>query len=181
MEVVTHYKSLGLTFNYNGKFTTVKNKLYDKGNRPMFALLRKSRQVQLPIDVQLHLFDALVKPVLLYGCEVWAHEAIDVVEKLYLGFCKYILSVNMSTCTNMILGELGVTPLLLDAQCRMVMSWANLSKSCNTPKLSTLLFRLLFKLYDANILKPPWIKAKFVAFQVSGKAKSSHAAWNVLN
>ena len=39
-------------------------------------------------------------------------------------FCKYILSVNMvnkSTFTNMVLGELGVTPLLLDAQCRMMM------------------------------------------------------------
>ena len=84
----------------------------------MFALLRKSRQLQLLIDVQLHLFDALVKPVLLYGCEVWAHEAMDNVEKLYLRFCKYILSVNMSTCTKMVSGELGVTPLRLDAQCR---------------------------------------------------------------
>ena len=121
LEVVIHNKYLGLTFNYNGKFTTAQNKLYEKVNRAMFALLRKSRQWHLPIDVQLHLFDALVEPVLLYGCEVWAHEAIDVVEKLYLRFCKYILSVNMSTCTNMVLGELGVTPLLLDAQCRMVM------------------------------------------------------------
>ena len=67
LEVVTHYKYLGLTFNYNGKFTAAKNKLYEKGNRAMFALLRKSRQLQLPIDVQLHLFDAFVKPVLLYG------------------------------------------------------------------------------------------------------------------
>ena len=32
------------------------------------------------------------------------------------------------------------------------MFWANLSKPCNTPKLSTLLFRLLF-------FKSPWIKA----------------------
>ena len=79
LEVVTHYTYLGLPFNYNGKFTTAKNKLYEKGKRAMFALLRKSRQLQLPIDVQLNLFDALVKPVLLYGCEVWAHEAIDVV------------------------------------------------------------------------------------------------------
>ena len=106
----------------------------------MFALLCKSRQLQLPIDIQLHLFDDLSKPVLLYGCEVWAHEAIDVVEKLYFRFCKYILSVNKSTCTNVVLGELGVTPLLFDAQCRMVMAMANLSKPCNMPKLSTLLF-----------------------------------------
>ena len=148
-----------MTFNYNGKFTTAQNKLYEKGNRAIFALLRKSRQLHLPIDVQLHLFDALVESVLLYGCEVWAHEAINVVEKLHFRFCKYILSVNMSTCTNMVLGELGVTPLLLDAQCRMVMVWVNLSKPCNTSKLSTLLFGVLFKLYNASIITSPWIRA----------------------
>ena len=71
LEVVIHNKYLGLTFNFNGKFTTAQNKLYEKVNRAMFALLRKSRQWHLPIDVQLHLFDALVEPVLLYGCEVW--------------------------------------------------------------------------------------------------------------
>ena len=92
----------------------------------------------------------------------------DIVEKLYLRFCKYILSVNMSTCTNMVLGELGVTPLLLDAQCRMVMFWANMSKPCNTPKLSTLLFRLLFKLYNANIFKSPWIKSIEEIVEVCG-------------
>ena len=70
-KVVRHYKYLGLTFNYNGKFTTAKNKLYEIENRAIFVLLRKSRQVQLAIDVQLHLFDALVKPVCICGCEVW--------------------------------------------------------------------------------------------------------------
>ena len=57
----------------------------------------------------------------------------------------------------MVLGELGVTPLLLDTQCRIVMFWATLSKPCNTPKLSKLLFRLLFKL-NANIFKSSCIK-----------------------
>ena len=56
----------------------------------MFALLRKSRQLQLTIDVQFNLFDALAKPVLFYGNEVWAHETISVNQ----------LSVNKSTCTN---------------------------------------------------------------------------------
>ena len=35
---------------------------------------------------------------LLYGCKIWAHEAINVVEKMYLRLCKYILWVDMSTC-----------------------------------------------------------------------------------
>ena len=37
----------------------------------------------------------------------------------------------------MVLGELGVTPLLLNAQCRMVMFWTNLPKPYNTPTLLT--------------------------------------------
>ena len=59
----------------------------------------------------------------------------------------------------MVSRKLGVNPLLLDAQCAMVMFWANLSEPCNTPKLPALLFRFLFKLYNANILKSLWIKA----------------------
>ena len=38
----------------------------------MFALLRRSRQLDLPIDLQLELFDSLIMPILLYGCEIWA-------------------------------------------------------------------------------------------------------------
>ena len=36
----------------------------------MFAILRKVKKSFLPIDIQLQLFDVLVVPVLLYGCEV---------------------------------------------------------------------------------------------------------------
>ena len=52
-----------------------------------------------------------------------------------------------------------MTSLLLDAQCKMVMFWANLSEPCNTPKLSTLLFRFSFKLYNGIFIKSIWIKA----------------------
>ena len=41
--------------------------LYDKDTRAMFALLRRGRQLQLPVDIMMHLFDTLVKPILLYG------------------------------------------------------------------------------------------------------------------
>ena len=73
----------------------------------MFALLRRGRQLQLPVDIMIHLFDTLVKPVLLYGSEIWAHEGTEILEKLHLRFCKYILLVNKTTCSNMVYGELG--------------------------------------------------------------------------
>ena len=134
--IVYSYKYLGVHFNHNGKFTVDKNDLCCKGSRAMFSLLRKCKQLQLPIDIQLQLFDVLVKPVVLYGCKVWAHEGTEVVEKLHLRFCKYILSLNKSTCTSMVYGELGITPLLLHAQSRMIMFWSKIIEPTGQNKLS---------------------------------------------
>ena len=39
----------------------------------MFSLLKKGRKLGLYIDVQLQLFDSLILPILLYGCEVWGY------------------------------------------------------------------------------------------------------------
>ena len=62
-------------------FTEAKKQLVVKGNRAMFLLLRKCRQLQLPVDIPFELFDILVKPILLYGCDVWATESVDIIEK----------------------------------------------------------------------------------------------------
>ena len=102
-------------------------------------------------------FSNLVKPILLYGCEVWAAESVDIIEKIHLRFCKYVLQVNKSTCSNMVYGELGVTPLVLHAKSRMIMFWARISNSSSTPKLSNILYQLIFNLYNRNIYKSPWL------------------------
>ena len=39
-------------------------------------------------------FRDIVTPILLYGSEIWAYEKNYMIEKLYLRYCKYILSVN---------------------------------------------------------------------------------------
>ena len=79
---------MGLIFNYNRKFPEAKKQLVVKGNRAMFLLLRECRQLQLPVDIQLELFDIFVKPILLYGCEVWATESVNIIEKMRLQYCK---------------------------------------------------------------------------------------------
>ena len=82
LEVTDQYKYLGLIFNFNGKFTKAKKLVYDKGTRAMFALLRRGRQLQSPVDIMIHLFDTLVKPVLLYGSEIWTHKGTEILEKI---------------------------------------------------------------------------------------------------
>jgi len=156
LDVVNEYNYLGLIFNYNAKFNVAKKFLYQKGSRAMFALLKKIRKLALPMDIALKLFNNLVKPVILYGAEVWGCENYDIFEKLQLRFCKYILSVNKSTCSNMVYGELGVMPVNIDVKTRMIVYWAKLICG-NQGKISNLIYSLLYKLDQLNIFKSDWI------------------------
>ena len=98
----------------------------------MFALLRRGRELQLPVYIMIHLFDTLVKPVLLYGSEIWAHDGTEVLEKLHPRFCKYILLVNKTTCSNM-----GEYPLILSAQTKMIISGPTCFKTPRKLKFQT--------------------------------------------
>lgn len=44
----------------------------------------KRSQSNLLVDCQLHLFEIVVMPVLLYGGEVLGYEYIDIVERIHL-------------------------------------------------------------------------------------------------
>ena len=84
LDTVEEYNYLGLVFNYNAKFKKTKLHLYQKGCRAMFALLKRSRNLSLPMDIMLKLFNVLVKPVVLYGAVVWGSEECDILERLQL-------------------------------------------------------------------------------------------------
>jgi hypothetical protein len=99
----------------------------------------------LPVDIQLHLFDVIVLPILLYGVEIWGFEKVTTIEKLYLKFLKIVLKVNNNTCSNMVYGELGRFPIDIYIQTRMVTFWARLLNG-NQSKISVQLYRLMYKL-----------------------------------
>jgi hypothetical protein len=57
----------------------------------MYEVIRRGKRHNLSIDCLLDLFDKIVKPILLYGCEVWGFSDNYVIEKIHLKFCKLIL------------------------------------------------------------------------------------------
>ena len=76
--------------------------------------------------MQLDLFDKLVTPILLYGSEIWAYENNDVIEKLHIRYCKYILNVNKSTISLMVYGELGRYLLNIECTSKCILFWARI-------------------------------------------------------
>ena len=42
-------------------------------------------------NVAEQLLDILFKPILVYVCEVWATECADIIGKIHLKLCKYIM------------------------------------------------------------------------------------------
>ena len=86
LEIVRDYQYIGLISNYNGKFNKANQKLFEKGRRAMFSLLRKARCLFLPPDVLFKLFNHILVPIITYGCELWGSENIDIIEKLQLKF-----------------------------------------------------------------------------------------------
>jgi hypothetical protein len=70
------------------------------------------RNIKIPIDLQLKIFDALVAPILLYGSEVLGFEKNDNIEKVHLQFLKKKLGVRITTPNFLVYGELGRYPLI---------------------------------------------------------------------
>jgi hypothetical protein len=57
---------------------TCKNHLYEKAIKAMYEVKKKGRKHNLSISCQLDLFDKLVKPILLYGSEIWGFGNNDI-------------------------------------------------------------------------------------------------------
>ena len=156
LEIVEDYKYLGVIFNYNGNFKKNSNSLITQAKKAMYTVISKCRRYNLPIDIQIQLFDSMVLPILLYGAEVWGIKEFKEIEKLHLKFLKHCLGICNSTCNNMVYGELGRFPLEIKIKIRIISYWSNLLNP-NTVKLSKRMYQYLLELDQQNTYTSPWI------------------------
>ena len=93
LEVVNEYKYLGIFLSRSGSYIKTKKYIADQANKALYSLLRKIRILNLPIDMQVDLFNKVIKPILLYGSEIWGFGNLDVLERVQLKFFKQILNL----------------------------------------------------------------------------------------
>jgi hypothetical protein len=64
---------------------------FEQAHKALFAVYRKIRNISIPVDLQLKLFNSLVSPILLYASEVWGFENKESIEKVHLKGCSKII------------------------------------------------------------------------------------------
>lgn len=88
--------AIELFFTFNDCQKWKKNYIFiNRHRRPS----EKRSQSNLLVDCQLHLFEIVVMPVLLYGGEVLGYEYIDIVERIHLTIWHFWNIQNLKICT----------------------------------------------------------------------------------
>ena len=102
-------------FSSTGKFSGTQQDLADRELRALFSIESIAYElIDLKPEQLCMLFDRLVLPVSLYSCELWGFHTAVTVERVHLKFCKWVLKVSKSTTNEMVYGELGRCPLILE-------------------------------------------------------------------
>ena len=118
LDAVDQYKYLGNLMN-SGKrgnqdvFGANYQYLCNKAIQAVFAMFKLLKNIgALPIKIVIFLFQSLIKPVLVYGSDVWGVNisATKSVDKVFLLYARTILRVKSNTCNLITLGECGVLP-----------------------------------------------------------------------
>ena len=176
LEIVRHYKYLGIMPSLNGSFAQALLDLTRRVQKAFFKL--KNIFINIPCSAPnvMHIFYHTVKPVLLYASEIVGlinnNQNFGVnsnndshfsnvysrnpLEKLNISMGKYVLGVNKRTTNLAIYGELGRYPLYIDIIISMIKYWVWLCKNTHHDPL-------LREAYEENLLmygnnEPCWLR-----------------------
>ena len=143
--------------NYNNNFAKAVKKQLDQGRKTQFSMLVKARILDLPIDIKCNLYEAVVFPTLLYGCEVWRFQnnARILLNNLFLKKISR-LRPSMPICIIHVYGEFGKLPLQIKVDKQLITYWVRLlTKDDQTVAYSVYL--IVLKLFLRDEYKARWL------------------------
>ena len=152
------YCYLGIVFHQNGTFTAANAELRAKALRALYGLKGNIVKDALSHKSLCILFDSLIKPILLYGCQVVGphsktikyisnlndesdptlalkYIAQDHYEKFHLKFIKWSLSVHSKSSNIGCWGETGRAPLIYEV-CKLSLDYFTRAKNSENSLVS---------------------------------------------
>ena len=143
IDMVDTFTYLGVTFSHTGNFNNAIKDMATKAMKASFKISTTLKSSQV-LDSKLYtkLFDSMVKPVALYGAQVWSERLLSFFQKGDLGnfdrlpfeqlhnkICKCALRVGKYTSNAASRAELGRFPLLISVAQAVIRYWANILTS----------------------------------------------------
>ena len=145
LQIVDKQTYLGIEMTSSGRYTYAREILSKKTTKVLSIIKRSFSNIDsATIAIKNKLFNALVKPVLLYACEIWGPELLSykthfdksTSEQFHIKFCKQTLDVPWYTENIACRAELGRYPLSIDIKASILSYWQRLKHSCNNVLLS---------------------------------------------
>ena len=173
LENVRSYKYLGFVVTPSGE---IRSGLEDLRVRALRAVAKIKKSLgplfQSNIHNTLHLYNYMVRPILLYCCDFWGtlkHPHNSPIERIHLSFLKQLLGVRKTASTYGVHLELGTVPLLLNAIKGSVKNWERIhGNDCND---------LLRAAYQESTHKNlPWAASIRQIFETNGMMETYLAA-----
>ena len=139
LERVDTFCYLGIVFRFNNTFQAAMKYNIDKAKKALFKMETLLGKVDLEVETKLHLFDTMILPILIYGCEVWGFEKTEQIEVFHRNFLRRVLRLRKSAPNGMIYGELGRQEIKFTIWQRMANFWKKVNKQQNS--FSCLIFQ----------------------------------------
>ena len=152
LESVKSYSYLGIEIASSGSFRAAEKSMSDKATKALFKLKSLLYGSELKPDICLKLFDQLIKPIALYGSDIWGVDFARVnpnnrdkfieslgkftSEKLNLSFSRFLLGVHKKAQVSGVQGELGRYPLGIDIVANSLLYLKHLHNDSINPLLS---------------------------------------------
>ena len=159
IEIHKSYCYLGIEISNTGNFAKAMDSLYKKSLRALYSLYSTLNVYSDGNNIQLFLtlFDSLVKPILLYGCEIWGPNALSTsnnpLNKLVNKFYRTLLGVPKHCSTIGTHVELACFPLSINIKYSMLNYWCRLT---TLPK-SRLVSHCYWSLLNLKNVNDKWL------------------------
>ena len=145
LEVVNSYVYLGVNVTTKLSFVSSTNSLVTKSKKALYQIMYSLKSINChDFDVFIKLFDAKVKPILLYASEVWGMKDIIEVERVHLLALKRFLNVSKHCSNAVVYGETKRYPLSISCKLRVLKFWLKIQKLPQTRIVKQAYEKLLY-------------------------------------
>ena len=130
LESVTYYSYLGLLISSRLCWTKCIETLSCKAQQILSKVrVMCNKYEYFTNEILFKIFDTKIKPIILYGSEIWGVKRYTDVENVHIKFCKIVLNVGKTTWNFAAIAECNRYPKNVDYHYRAVKYWCKLITS----------------------------------------------------